>query len=148
VRLFYLDHLTALAAAEDDERTALERIMAEMASLAKELRVIIHFISHLSRPEGKPHEEGGRVMIRHFKGSRAIGFWSHFMFGLERDQQNDDPAVRSVTTFRCLKDRYTGNATGECIHYGYDEGIGRLVACDAPSERSDGFDKPEGNPDF
>jgi twinkle protein len=51
VRLFYLDHLTALAAAEDDERTALKRIMAEMASLAKELRVIIHFISHLSTPK-------------------------------------------------------------------------------------------------
>ena len=48
VKLFYLDHLTALAAAEDDERTGLERIMAEMAMLAKELRTIIHFISHLT----------------------------------------------------------------------------------------------------
>jgi twinkle protein len=28
VRLFYLDHLTALAADEDDERKALERIMS------------------------------------------------------------------------------------------------------------------------
>lgn len=149
VRLFYLDHLTALAAAEDDERTALERIMSEMASLAKELRIIIHFISHLATPEGKPHEEGGRVMIRHFKGSRAIGFWSHFMFGLERDQQNDDPEVRSVTTFRCLKDRYTGNATGEVIFYSYDKDIGRLVASDGPPKKTThGFDKPEDNEDF
>jgi hypothetical protein len=61
------------------------------------------------------------VMIRHFKGASAIGFWSHFMFGLERDQQNDDPAMRSVTTFRCLKDRYTGNAPASVIYYGYDK---------------------------
>ena len=148
VRLFYLDHLTALAAAEDDERTALERIMSEMAALAKELHICIHFISHLATPEGKPHEEGGRVMIRHFKGSRAIGFWSHFMFGLEREQQSDDPARRSVTTFRCLKDRYTGNATGEVIHYTYDKEHGRLVACDAPSDDEHGFNRPEKNDDF
>lgn len=149
VRLFYLDHLTALAAAEDDERTALERITAEMASLAKELRICIHFISHLATPEGTPHEEGGRVMIRHFKGSRSIGFWSHFMFGLERAQQHENPKLRGITTFRCLKDRHTGNATGEVIHYGYDQDTGRLVPCDPPQEDDEGhgFNKPE-NDDF
>jgi twinkle protein len=35
VRIFYLDHLTALAAAEDDERKGLERIMSEMSHSAK-----------------------------------------------------------------------------------------------------------------
>ena len=69
----YLDHLTALAAAEDDERKALERIMAEAAGMASELQFVFHYVSHLATPEGKPHEEGGRVMIRHFKGSRALG---------------------------------------------------------------------------
>lgn len=130
VRLFYLDHLTALAAAEDDERTALERIMAEMASLAKELKIIIHFISHLATPDGTPHEEGGRVMIRHFKGSRSIGFWSHFMFGMERNQQDPDPKLRSVTTFRVLKDRYTGRGTGTTIYLGYDSAAGLLHELD------------------
>lgn len=126
VRIFYVDHLTALAAAEEKEKEALEKIMAEMASLAKELKIIIHLVSHLSTPDGKPHEEGGRVMIRHFKGSRAIGFWCHFMFGLERDQQSDDPVQRSITTFRVLKDRYTGQATGEVIYLGYERDTGRL----------------------
>jgi twinkle protein len=55
--------------------------------------VMLTFVSHLATPEGKPHEEGGRVMIRHFKGSRAIGFWCHFMFGLERNQQDQDDTV-------------------------------------------------------
>jgi twinkle protein len=124
--IFYLDHLTALAAAEEDERKALERIMADMAQLAKALNVIIHFVSHLATPDGKPHEEGGRVMIRHFKGSRAIGFWSHFMFGLERDTQAEDDAVKTITTFRVLKDRYTGTSTGKTFQLGYDSTTGLL----------------------
>jgi twinkle protein len=127
----YLDHLTALAAAADDERTELERIMSEMGSLTQELRFVLHGVSHLATPEGKPHEEGGRVMIRHFKGSRAIGFWSHFMFGMERNQQDDDPAARSTTTFRILKDRYTGQATGKTFLLGYDAEKGRLYEKDA-----------------
>ncbi len=121
----FLDHLTALAAGEDDERKALEGIMAEAASLAKG-RCVLHYISHLATPEGKPHEEGGRVMIRHFKGSRAIGFWSHFMFGMERNQAAEDPVERNTTILRCLKDRHTGRATGMTFPLVYDPVRGML----------------------
>jgi len=123
----YLDHLTALAAAETDERRALEKIMAEMAGLAKRLNIIIVFVSHLSTPEGNPHEEGGRVMAKHYKGSRAIQFWSHFLFGLERDTQAEDIEIRGTTTLRCLKDRNTGRALGKTWGYGYDDEKGLLV---------------------
>jgi len=131
IRLFYLDHLTAMADTQD-EKGSLEQIMKEMAGLAKELNVIIHYVSHLSTPEGKPHEEGGRVMIRHFKGSRAIGFWSHFLFGLERNQQEEDEDLRQVTTFRCLKDRHTGRATGKTFFIHYDHSTGCLKEIDNP----------------
>lgn len=130
IRIFYLDHLTAFAAGADNEREELERITAEMGGLVKELDIMMIVVSHLSTPEGKPHEEGGRVMIRHFKGSRAIGFWSHFMFGLERNQQSDDPEERNVTTLRVLKDRNTGLATGETFTIGYDKETGRLHETD------------------
>jgi len=136
IRLFYIDHLTALADPAN-ERESLEQAMKAIATLAKALGVIIHLISHLATPEGKPHEEGGRVMIRHFKGSRAIGFWSHFMFGLERNQQDDDEERRRTTTFRCLKDRYTGRSTGETFCFKYDQDTSRLFECDRP-EGSDG----------
>lgn len=130
VRLFYLDHLTALAAgSEEEERVLLERIMAEIGGLAQELNINIGFVSHLATPEGRPHEEGGRVTIRHFKGSRAIGYWSHFMFGLERDQQAD-PATRGLTTLRVLKDRRTGDATGRTLTLFYDRDTGRLHEVD------------------
>lgn len=135
IKLVYLDHLTAMADTED-EKGSLEQIMKEMAGLANELGCIIHFVSHLATPEGKPHEEGGRVSIRHFKGSRAIGFWSYLMIGLERDQQAEDPVVRQTTTLRILKDRYTGQATGECIYLGYDKETGMLSVTTKPDTPS------------
>lgn len=133
IRVFYLDHLTAMADTSN-EKESLEQIMKEMAGLANELNIMVHYISHLTTPEGKPHEEGGRVMIRHFKGSRAIGFWSFFMFGLERDQQAEDEAIRETTTFRILKDRYTGQGTGAVIYLGYNKETGRLFETEKPKQ--------------
>lgn len=147
VRIFYIDHLTALAAMEEDERVALEEIMAEMAGLTKELDIVIHLVSHLSTPEGgKSHEEGGRVMLRHFKGSRAIGFWSHFAFGIERDQQDEEHRNRS--TFRVLKDRYTGRATGLIIPLAYDPETGRLTEADDYGPQFVDETSPGNKPEF
>jgi twinkle protein len=126
----YLDHLTALSANEEDERRALDGIMADMASLAQAEGLVIHFISHLTTPDGKPHEEGGRVMEKHFTGSRAIARWSHYMFGLERNKQDEDERRRQTTTFRVLKDRFTGRATAEKIGLWYDHNTGLLSETD------------------
>jgi twinkle protein len=100
--------------------------MADMAGLAQSDNLIIHFVSHLTTPDGKPHEEGGRVMEKHFTGSRAIARWSHYMFGLERDKQHKDPVMRQTTTFRVLKDRFTGRATAERFGLLYDRSTGIL----------------------
>ena len=129
IKMIYLDHLTALAANEQDERRALDGIMADMASLAQSDGLIIHFVSHLTTPEGKAHEEGGRVLEKHFTGSRAIARWSHYMFGLERDKQATDPVKRQTTTFRVLKDRFAGSATGEKFGLHYDRNTGYLNEC-------------------
>jgi twinkle protein len=139
----YLDHLTALVAQEEDEKKSLDSIMSQLAGQAQELKHTLHFISHLATPEGRPHEEGGRVMIRHFRGSRSIGFWSHFMFGLERNQQAEDEAERSTTTLRCLKDRVTGSGTGHTLAIRYDRASGLLVPVDAPFEPDAG--DPQGD---
>ena len=143
IELIYLDHLTAMADTAD-EKGSLEQIMKEMAGLANELGIIITFVSHLTTPEGKPHEEGGRVTIRHFKGSRAIGFWSYLMLGLERDQQADDVATRQTTVLRVLKDRYTGQATGQTIYLGYDGETGMLFETVAPEEQHPFNDETNG----
>jgi twinkle protein len=130
IEMIYLDHLTALSANEQDERRALDGIMADMASLAQAEGLIIHFISHLTTPDGKPHEEGGRVMEKHFTGSRAIARWAHYMFGLERDKQAEDPVQRQTTTFRVLKDRFTGRATAAKFGLFYNQKTGMLNECD------------------
>lgn len=144
IKMFYVDHLTAMADTSK-ERESIEQIMKEIAGLANELRIIVHLVSHLSTPEGKPHEEGGRVQIRHFKGSRSIGFWSYYMFGLERDQQAEDEEERQTTTFRILKDRYTGESAGTTIELGYDHETGRIFEQDAvfakPSAEEDENDE-------
>ena len=129
IKMIYLDHLTALAANEQDERRALDGIMAEMASLAQSDGLIIHFVAHLTTPEGKAHEEGGRVLEKHFTGSRAIARWAHFLFGLERNKQDPDPVKRQTTTFRVLKDRFAGSATGEKFGLHYDRNTGYLNEC-------------------
>lgn len=152
IRVFYVDHLTALADPEN-ERESVEKTMKAIAMLANELKIIIHLVSHLSTPsEGKPHEEGGRVMIKHFKGSRSIGYWSHYMFGLERDQHHEDERWRVITTFRVLKDRKTGRSTGKVIYLGYEQSTGRLFETQAPeADDAHGFkDETQGssNSDF
>jgi len=148
IKLIYLDHLTAMADTSN-EKESIEQIMKEMAGLANELGIIIHFVSHLSTPEGKSHEEGGRVMIKNFKGSRSIGFWSYYMFGIERNTQAEDTSDRHTTTFRVLKDRYTGQATGNTISLHYEEATG-LISEDHPENFGfgDGGTEEGTNSDF
>jgi twinkle protein len=122
----FLDHLTALVAHEEDERRALDAIMAEEGALVHELDFTLFQISHLATPDGKPHEEGGRIMARHFRGSRAIMQWSMFMYGLERDQQAADEELRQTSTFRILKDRKTGQSTGKTFPLRYNPETGLL----------------------
>ena len=127
VKVFILDHITALAAATKDERRELDVILAEMGAIVKELDCAIIAVSHLARPEGTSHEEGGRIQLRHLRGSHSIGMWSHYAWGLERDQQHEDPIERRTTLVRCLKDRYTGRATGKTFRIRYSPETGILA---------------------
>ena len=126
VQLLYIDHLTALAD-PSDERASLEVAMKGLAMLAQELKCTIHLVSHLATPDGKPHEEGGRVMLRHFRGSRSIGFWSHFAFAMERHQQADDEEERQTTSFRILKNRLTGTSVGKTFDLNYNHDTGMMT---------------------
>jgi twinkle protein len=146
----FLDHLTALVAHEEDERRALDGIMADMAGLVQSLDITILAVSHLSTPEGKPHEEGGRVMSKHFTGSRAIMRWANFMFGLERNQQAEDEVERRTTTFRILKDRNTGRANGATFGLLYDPDTGLLQEAELTAEGAGFSDetKPGAKQDF
>lgn len=142
IKDIFLDHLTALIAFEDDDRKALDHIMADLASMVEQYDATIHFISHLTTPTGTAHEEGGRVLEKHFTGSRAIARWSHNLFALERDKQSPD----SPTTFRILKERETGDATGKTFGLRYDRETGLLF--EAPLEDDHGFKDESRETDF
>jgi len=123
-RHFYIDNITSFTANAHDEKKMLEGMCADIANLAKKLDIFMYVISHLSTPKGTPHEEGGRVFISHFKGSRAIGFWPNFLWGIERDTQADDAEVKLRAKLRCLKDRYTGRGTGRVTTMRFDPDTG------------------------
>ncbi len=129
----FLDNLTALLAFEDDDRKALDVIMADLASLVEQYNFTLHFVSHLTTPDGKAHEEGGRVLEKQFTGGRSIARWSHNLLALERDKQDPE----APTILRVLKDRETGDATGQKIALEYDRDTGRYREIDLPDE-----DKP------
>ncbi|HEY0623156.1 toprim domain-containing protein [Sphingomonas sp.] len=135
VRDFIIDPMTALTAGAEDERRSLDGIMSELAELAEELDVTIHLVFHLATPDGKSHEDGGRVQEKHFRGSRAVAFWSHYLIGLERDKQ--DPSC--PTTVRGLKDRLTGDAVGPFIALKYDRETGLMAEVPLPEEGGNTF---------
>lgn len=122
VKYIFLDHVTALTSGgqQADERKEIDKIMTELASLVRELNITLFMISHLTTPEKGSHEENARVTVRQFRGSRSIGQWSSYVFALERNQQASDESERHTSTFRVLKDRYAGTATGATFKLKFD----------------------------
>lgn len=139
VRDFVIDPMTALTAGDENERQTLDGIMSELAELAEELDVTIHLVFHLATPEGKSHEDGGRVQEKHFRGSRAVAFWSHFLMGLERNKQDPD----CPTIIRGLKDRPTGDAVGPFIALTYVKETGLMAEVDMPEDGEKPFKNEE-----
>lgn len=124
-KLFYIDNLTALNAHAEDERRNLDGLMEEIASLAKELGIWILVVSHLNPPKsGASHEAGGKVEQSQFTGSRAIMRWSQFMLGIERNTTHVEETERSKGVVRCIKDRFSGKATGQTVSFIYDKDTG------------------------
>jgi len=136
-KYIFLDHITALVAMEDgvDDRKRLDNICSDLANKIREWGFTLFMVTHLTTADGKPHEEGGRVMLKHLRGSRAIGQYSNFVFGMERNQQ--DPDAGQITTLRVLKDRYTGQATGKTFELKFNTDSGRLEEYVAPVEQFD-----------
>jgi len=118
----YIDHITALTASVDrDERKAIDRMMSGLMGLSKRLDLNIHIVSHLTAPtEGPQHNEGGKVRINQLRGSRSIEYYANLILGPSRNCLHADPFHRNITTVSCLKDRTSGQFTGEEFYLQYD----------------------------
>jgi len=123
-----LDHLSMVVSSQEgfsDERKAIDAIMTKLRKIVQETGVGMFVISHLKRPQGKAHEEGGQVSLSELRGSAAIAQLSDMVFGLERNQQADDEVERNTTTIRVIKNRFAG-LTGKACQLMYNKDTGRL----------------------
>lgn len=129
-----LDHLSILVSdlEEDDERKTIDRVMTRIRSFSEETGVVVICVSHLKRPQGTPHEEGGRTTLAQLRGSASIGQLSDICIGLERNQQADDGS-ENTTVVRVLKNRRTGRV-GVAGHMEYDHASGRMLPADEPAD--------------
>jgi twinkle protein len=123
----FLDHISIVVSGMDSdadggERKCIDKLMTNLRSFVEETGVTLYVISHLKRPEGKGHEEGGQVSLAQLRGSGGIAQLSDMVIGLERNQQGDNP---NVLTLRVLKNRFSGE-TGVSGHLLYDVNTGRL----------------------
>ncbi len=123
----FLDHLSIvvsqLGSEYGNERRLIDNTMTRLRSLVEELQFALVVVSHLKRPEGRSHEEGGQVSLSHLRGSGSIAQLSDICIGMERDQQDEDS--KFVTRLRVIKNRYTGD-TGLANAVRYDPLTGRL----------------------
>jgi len=131
-----LDHISIVVSGQEGsgegERRDIDRLMTSLRSLVEETGVGIVAIVHLKQPEGKPHEEGGRVTLSQLRGSGSLKQLSDGVAALERDQQGEKS---HLCLMRLLKNREFGD-TGECDTLGYDKLTGRLE----PTESQSDFD--------
>ncbi len=130
-----LDHLSIVVSDQEtgDERKAIDSIMTKLRQLVQETGVGLFLVSHLRRPSGKAHEDGGQISLAELRGSASIAQLSDMVIGLERDQQNDNEQIRNTTTVRILKNRYAG-LTGACCYLKYDKITGRMREVPKPQE--------------
>lgn len=146
-RWVILDHLSIVVSGLDaggDERKLIDMAMTMLRTLVEETGIGLILVSHLKRPEGKGHEEGGLTSLNQLRGSHSIAQLSDMVLGLERNQQDADNANRTIV--RVLKNRFSGE-TGIGTMLFYDKETGRLSEC-PPSDYQDADDTDDDGKDF
>lgn len=151
VKWILLDHISIMVsgmATEGDERKRIDELMTKLRTLVEELNIGVHFISHLRKADGKPHEEGGAISLQDLRGSGAIAQVSNMVIGVERNQQAVKEDHRNTTRLRVLKNRFsgeTGRTSGLIL---YSRTTGRLAEVEIDLEPSDVAAETEKRSDF
>jgi len=127
-RWIFLDHISILMSGVDttDERKAIDVAMTRLRTMVQELGIGMVVVAHLSRREGRSHEEGRVVSLKDLRGSHSIAQLADMVIAAERDQQAEDEDERNTTMLRVLKNRYSGQ-TGEACELHWNSETGRLT---------------------
>jgi twinkle protein len=127
----FLDHISIVVSDQQnsDERKALDELATKLRTLVERRNFALVIVSHLRRPGGKPHEEGGETSLADIRGTAGIGQLSDIVIGLERNGQADNELLRNITKVRVLKNRFSG-LTGLTSYAEYSIETGRLLEVD------------------
>ena len=128
IRIFFIDPLSALIEhlSPSDGNQELGKIMRDMRRFRTQQGLTFFHVNHLNNPQsGKDHGAGGDVYGSQFSGSRAQWKYSTALWGLVRDQLNEDPTIKNQVKLIIIKDRLGGN-TGS-ISLQYNRETGRLT---------------------
>ena len=127
VDFIVLDHISIVISGQvsssEGERRDIDILMTKLRMLVESTGVGIIGIVHLKQPEGKAHEEGGRVTLSHLRGSGSLKQIPDAIAALERDQQGD---ASNETLIRLLKNREFGGV-GPADRLEYNKTTGRLL---------------------
>lgn len=138
-----LDHVSMVVSGTEtsDERKMIDVLMTKLRTVVSRFDIGMIVVSHLKRPDGIAHENGGMVSLAQLRGSASIAQLSDICLGLERDQQAEDEAERHRTKVRVLKNRYAGE-TGITCELTYNPTTGRLsefINRNTPTQTNVGF---------
>lgn len=121
VKAIFIDPITNLTngMASSEINTALQGISQELATLAKDLDVVIFIFCHLNKPAkgSTPWDRGGKITTDYFAGSSAMARSCNYAIGMEG---NKDPELseeeRNMRKLVLLADREYGES-GEISLY-------------------------------
>lgn len=126
-KYIFLDPISVLVAGATghthDERRLIDSIIVTLSGLVQELGICLFLVSHLSRPQGKGHEDGGQVRISELRGSSSIAMLSDFCIALQKSEDDPHADIREIVL---LKNRFTGE-TGTCDTLQYHREESRLI---------------------
>ena len=131
-KYIFLDPISVLVASATgqvaDERRFIDQVTITLRNLVQELDICLFIVSHLKRPSGKGHEDGGKVSLSEIRGSSGIAMLSDQCIGLNRSEETPSDDSREIWL---LKNRFTGEV-GPADNLMYFRETGRLLVNDTP----------------
>lgn len=123
-----IDNLTLVAArsSDNDERRAIDAVMASLAAIVTDTGCGIILVNHLNRNNKKSPNNGDMVTLQDLRGSGSIDAFAWNVWALERNQQSEDEVEKNKLLVRILKNRTFGR-TGVAGYLQYNPDTGRLI---------------------
>lgn len=131
-----LDHLTIATSLEDDQNSAMDKLMNNLRSLVEKTGVGVIAICHLRKTgnQSEGFESGGEISLDDLKGSGSLKQIADNIVALERNQQSEKSKNKGKT--RVLKCRETGR-TGLADAFEYSHETGRITTTEGDFDDDD-----------